>query len=187
MPQPHQWGIQAASVTYTTAHCNAGSLTHWARPGIEPVSSWMLVRFISLEPWQELHMLVTFWLVPMCLEINLLSCSPILIWAVFGSDSGSWRLLYFHPIYWLIYPCLSYKEASCFCITFDIGITLEIPLEGKKRFNTARIFYSLLWPILDKMIFARIFFKGSHPKANILLKPLKWANWKKDRGISWLS
>ena len=25
--------IQALSVTYTTAHGNAGSLTHWARPG----------------------------------------------------------------------------------------------------------------------------------------------------------
>ena len=36
---------------YTTAHCNAGSLTHWARPGIEPASSWILVRFVSAEPW----------------------------------------------------------------------------------------------------------------------------------------
>ena len=31
--------------TYTTAHGNAGSLTHWVRPGIRPSSSWMLVRF----------------------------------------------------------------------------------------------------------------------------------------------
>ena len=36
-PQPHQ--IWAASATYTTAHGNARSLTHWARPGIEPTSS----------------------------------------------------------------------------------------------------------------------------------------------------
>ena len=27
-PEPQQRGIQGASVTYTTAHCNAGSLTH---------------------------------------------------------------------------------------------------------------------------------------------------------------
>jgi len=27
-PQPQQYGIQAASVTYTTAHSNASSLTH---------------------------------------------------------------------------------------------------------------------------------------------------------------
>ena len=44
MPQPQQQGILAANTTYTTAHGNARSLTHWARPGIEPASSWILVR-----------------------------------------------------------------------------------------------------------------------------------------------
>ena len=33
-PQPQQCKIRATSLTYTTAHGNAGSLTHW--PGIEP-------------------------------------------------------------------------------------------------------------------------------------------------------
>ena len=28
-------------------HSNAGSLTHWARPGMEPASSWILVGFIN--------------------------------------------------------------------------------------------------------------------------------------------
>ena len=32
-------------VTYTTTHGNAGSSTHWARPGIEPTTSWFLVGF----------------------------------------------------------------------------------------------------------------------------------------------
>ena len=41
--------------TYTTAHSNAGSLTHLARPGIKPASSWILVRFLSTEPWWELQ------------------------------------------------------------------------------------------------------------------------------------
>ena len=36
-------------------HSNVGSLTHWARPGIEPITSWFLVRFISSGPGQELH------------------------------------------------------------------------------------------------------------------------------------
>ena len=40
--------------TYTTAHSSAGSLTHWARPGIEPTTSWFLVRFVSAAPRQEL-------------------------------------------------------------------------------------------------------------------------------------
>ena len=30
---------QATSVTYTTAYGNSRSLTHWARPGLEPESS----------------------------------------------------------------------------------------------------------------------------------------------------
>jgi len=42
-------------VTYTTIHSNAGSLTHRARPEIEPVSSWMLVRFVSTKPQWELQ------------------------------------------------------------------------------------------------------------------------------------
>ena len=35
-PQPQRCGIRAVSVTYTTALGNAGSLTHWVRPGINP-------------------------------------------------------------------------------------------------------------------------------------------------------
>ena len=38
---------------YTTAHSNAGSLTHGVRPGIKPVSSWALVGFIATEPQRE--------------------------------------------------------------------------------------------------------------------------------------
>ena len=33
------------SVTYTTAHSNARSLTHWLRPGIKPASSWVFDSF----------------------------------------------------------------------------------------------------------------------------------------------
>ena len=35
------------SATHTTAHSNSGSLTHQARPGIEPTTSWFLVRFVN--------------------------------------------------------------------------------------------------------------------------------------------
>ena len=34
------------SANYTTAHSKAGSLTHWARPGIEPAPSWTLGGFV---------------------------------------------------------------------------------------------------------------------------------------------
>ena len=46
--QQHQ--IQGTSVTYTTAPDNAGSPTHWAKPGMEPASSWIIVRFVTAEP-----------------------------------------------------------------------------------------------------------------------------------------
>ena len=53
-PTPHPQQCQIWAAIYTTAHGNAGSLTPWVRPGIRPVSSWMLVRFISGEPQREL-------------------------------------------------------------------------------------------------------------------------------------
>ena len=49
-PQPQQHRIRATSATHTTAHGNAGSLTHWARPGIEPMSSQIRVGFVAAEP-----------------------------------------------------------------------------------------------------------------------------------------
>ena len=53
MPEPQQRQIWAASSTYTTAHSNAGSLTHWARLGIELTTSWFLDGFVSAVPRQE--------------------------------------------------------------------------------------------------------------------------------------
>ena len=51
---PQQWQIRAMSVTYTTARCSAGFLTHRVRPGIKPTSSWILVGFITAETQGEL-------------------------------------------------------------------------------------------------------------------------------------
>ena len=42
------------SVTYTTVHGNARSLTHWMRSGIEPASSQILVGFTTAKPQWEL-------------------------------------------------------------------------------------------------------------------------------------
>ena len=54
-PQAQQCGTRAKSATYTTAHGNTRSLTHWTRPGIQPTTSWLLVGFISNAPWWELQ------------------------------------------------------------------------------------------------------------------------------------
>ena len=48
----HSRSIGTESATHTTAH---GTLIHWARPGIEPTSSWILVGFVSL--WATKRML----------------------------------------------------------------------------------------------------------------------------------
>ena len=46
-PQPQQHRIQATSATYFTAHSHVGCLTHRARPGMEPASSWRQVGFVT--------------------------------------------------------------------------------------------------------------------------------------------
>ena len=60
MPEPEQCQIWAVSVTHTRAHGNTRSLTHWARPGIEPSTSWFLVGFISHWAMTEFQFLVLF-------------------------------------------------------------------------------------------------------------------------------
>ena len=60
MPQPQQCQIWAPSVTYTRAHSNAGSLTHWVRPGIKPAPSWILVGFTSTAPQSELSVVLFY-------------------------------------------------------------------------------------------------------------------------------
>ena len=68
-PQLQKHQIQATSATYTTAHYNTGSLTHWVRPGTEPIASWLLVGFNSTEPqWEILYFpLVTFFFFCYCI------------------------------------------------------------------------------------------------------------------------
>ena len=49
------------SANYITAHSNSGSLAHWARPGIEPTSSWMLVRFFNCWAMKGTPKLCRIW------------------------------------------------------------------------------------------------------------------------------
>lgn len=52
-PQPQQCQTWATSMTDTAAHRDAGTLTHWAGPGIGPTSSRIIAGFITTEPQQE--------------------------------------------------------------------------------------------------------------------------------------
>ena len=45
--QPQQCWIWAISATYAIAFSNARSLTHWVRPGIGPLSSWILCQVLK--------------------------------------------------------------------------------------------------------------------------------------------
>ena len=74
-----QQRIQAASSTHTIAHSNAGSLTHWAEPGIEPATSWFLVGFVSTEPRRELHYAVFLIHMPFLMYFLV----PISFWKIF--------------------------------------------------------------------------------------------------------
>ena len=63
---PATWDPSHVCNLYLQAHCNVRSLTHWARPGIEPASSWILGRFVSAVPQQpllnlELFHFTSFW------------------------------------------------------------------------------------------------------------------------------
>ena len=88
MLQTQQRQIWAASVTYATAHSNAISLTHWSRPGIEPASSWMLVRFVSTEPWWEL-----------CLDLSLCGLCRI-FWGLRDNESIKYIKSDFQSWWW---------------------------------------------------------------------------------------
>jgi len=46
--------IRAIATSSCHSHSDARFLSHWARPGIEPASSWIVVKFMSTEPRWEL-------------------------------------------------------------------------------------------------------------------------------------
>ena len=49
--------IRAVAVGLHHSLCSARSLTHGAKPGMKPESSWIRVGFITIEPHQELPIL----------------------------------------------------------------------------------------------------------------------------------
>ena len=80
--------IRAAGLCHS--HSNTRSLTHPVRPGIEPASSWILVRFVTAEAWQELLYLC---------NIYVLSIGPISFCLMWLSNL---RSFFFSPIIWAV-------------------------------------------------------------------------------------
>ena len=89
MPQPQPCQIWAASATCTTAHSSSRSLTHWARQEIKPVSSGILVRFISAELQWELRISVS--------QISLFPSYRFLYFHFTNEETKVWRS-------WALYP-----------------------------------------------------------------------------------
>ena len=137
--RPHSWHMEIPRLglelelqllAYVTAHGNARSLIHWARPGIKPTFSWLLVRFVSTVPQQELSIfffklpfyiicLVSYWVICFitywfhvsfaCFVVNIFS--PPVIWIL--TLNGSFAvLLNFYVVKFIIY-FFSGFGASC--------------------------------------------------------------------------
>ena len=123
MPQPQQHEIPAGSVAYITGHSSAGSLTHWARLGIELASSWILVRFVTAEPqWESLIFFlicVSHWFA--YVESNL--------WPWNNSNMNWWVILYLCILgFSLLIFCWGflyiYLSKILVCIFFFFALTL---------------------------------------------------------------
>ena len=63
---------------FTTAYGNAGSLSHWERPGIKPATSWFLVGLVSTMPQRELQIFHSY-------KINSLPSTSVLLidWSLY--------------------------------------------------------------------------------------------------------
>ena len=118
-PTP-QGRIQATSVTYTTAHGNFGSLTHWSRPRIKPTSSWILVRFISTGPWQEL-------LFYACTILNLKSFLGICMCACVSVSVCGFIVHVWISEPFGIYPDIQYENEGPNFIFYSIFLFMATP------------------------------------------------------------
>ena len=146
MAQPQEHRVWAASVTYTTAHSNVGPLTHWARTGIDPKYSWILVRFITAEPQWECLFFETFFLEWMCLHpvpIRLLASRPAAQTIYWGSwdfiHRHSQNSIYLSLLYWLQYvfvnALLHLSLEICFWYTIQSGNSTFIMISTASFLN----------------------------------------------------
>ena len=131
IPQPQLHSIQAASVTYTIAQGNTGSLTHWARPGIQPASSWMLVRFVSTGPQWELLIIV--------FEYLLLSL------LVHRYSNGSHKIFWFLTFFFQHTQIIKYCQASHMehdlCTRTNFPYSTDIISLNPFKYQINRYFY----------------------------------------------
>ena len=108
--------IRATAAGLHHRHRNTGSLTHWTRPGIKPTSSWILVGFVSAEPWRELPnqyfpVLYLYYTLLPCLSFIIFS---YMFFSMFILISVSFYCLNFFPLPHLcaIFSALTYTHTD---------------------------------------------------------------------------
>ena len=127
LSQPKQCQIRATSLTYATACGNAGSLTHWGRPRIEPVSSRTLCQvfnILSHNGISKKQFLIPSFIPP--------SQAPLrgVCWPSFARPLPFSRMTYQHPIISHFCPALllGYQKKSNWFISVTKNNHLFIPL-----------------------------------------------------------
>ena len=139
------------STTYTTACGNAGTLTHWVRSGIEPTSLWILVRFVSTKPWQELHKAALFriakiWKQSMCPSTGEWINKPWTAQTMEHYTATKRNQLWIHTMPWMNHKGLMSSERSrlqkavCCVIPFiwNTHVLEKVKLYDKNQMRVCR-------------------------------------------------
>ena len=93
--------------------CNARSLTHWAGPGIKPMSSWILVRLVISEPQQEIQ---DPWLIIFRGKHSVCYHCDINCWDFVDAFNHTEKILF----YFYFAKNLIYIFPKCFSVSTDI-------------------------------------------------------------------
>ena len=89
-PQPHQHQIRATSATYITACGKTGSLTHWARSGIELVSSQRLSQVFNPLSYNRNSVLCQFLLYSKVTNSHMYYTHSLIYYFPSWSIPGDW-------------------------------------------------------------------------------------------------
>ena len=119
------------SSTYTITHGNAGSLTHWSTPGIEPATSWL-----TTEPQRELQDLI---FIRVCPRLHSKNCSA---WSVGPPQKHTYKQVGWNRRRHFLQECFLFIQGI---IIFSISFTHFLTNFSLDSFNkwTASNYISL--------------------------------------------
>ena len=112
---------------HSSWHGNARSLTHWERSGIKPTSLWILVGFVTAQPWREL---LTWAFLHCFLYVEVRVSCVFWFWAM--PLQPSWAVLRwccsFHLFSFLTLPLFLQPW-----VVLDCGSSLRVTREPRPR------------------------------------------------------